>query len=184
MRMNKEELLDKMPWQSNYKLDIVRINYGDEPLHRWNEGAYELYTKLECCHVENYMWLINGDFDVYETLIGKVYIGKNGEVLSGDIIVKHRGMNYNIYLNQMYGNNSLDIHRNSNGKILGFANKDGMGSPARSYNTNEMDEDMIQNIISKQLEDYGIGIQKFMGAVRELYNKDKTNHIMSKCFNA
>ena len=45
-----------------------------------------------------------------------------------------------------------------------------------------MSKDLIERILNDKMEDYGVGIQKFMQAARELYNEDTTNYIMEKRF--
>lgn len=125
---------------------------------------------------------MNGTYSDYRTLIGNVKIAKNGRVLCGDINVKYYGKIHNIHLNKMYGYNSLDILRLGNG-VVGYSTKDGCGSPSPVYFTKELDCDVIEHIINQPLPDYGIGIQKFMEAVRETYRADTTNYIMKKCFN-
>lgn len=64
--------------------------------------------------------------------------------------------------------------------VVGFSNKYGIGSP--SLNTKEMDKETIEKILNLPLEDYGVGIQKFMETVRQVYDIDGTNHIMEKRF--
>ena len=82
----------------------------------------------------------------------------------------------------MYGFYKLDILRMSSGKVVGFSNADGQGSP--SIYTEEMDKDLIERILNDSMEDYGYGIQKFMECAREMYAQDSVNHIMEKRFGA
>lgn len=185
MRMTREELKEKyFPSWNDARNDIVAVNYGDEPLIKYRQQQYEEYQKLtgtlaniEC--VSAYIYSQNGNYDEYRTLVGNVYIAEDGRVLAGDVNVKHRGKTYNIILNKMYGWNKLDILRIGS-EVVGFSNKEGQGSPSRY--TKKMGKDLIERILNDKMEDYGVGIQKFMEDARELYNKDTTNYIMEKRF--
>ena len=47
MRMTREELKEKwFPSWNESRHDIVAVNYGDEPLIRYNQEEYEKYQKL------------------------------------------------------------------------------------------------------------------------------------------
>ena len=188
MRMTKEELLEKYPSWNESRHDIVAVNYGDEPLIRYNQEEYERYQNYwskdsifaNIMAADAYIYSQNGTYDEYRTLIGKVHIAEYGRVLCGDVDVKYRGKTHNIILNTMYGFKKLDILRLDGEHVVGFSNADGQGSPSRY--TKEMDTETIERILSDPLSDYGIGIQKFMEAARELYAEDTTNHIMEKRF--
>lgn len=185
MRMTREELKEKyFPSWNDARNDVVAVNYGDEPLIKYRQQQYEEYQKLtgtlanvECASA--YIYSQNGNYDEYRTLVGNVYIAEDGRVLVGDVNVKYRGKTYNIILNRMYGWNKLDVLRIGS-EVVGFSNKEGQGSPSRY--TKEMDKDLIERILNDKMEDYGVGIQKFMQAARELYNEDTTNYIMEKRF--
>ena len=185
MRMTREELKEKyFPSWNDARNDVVAVNYGDEPLIKYRQQQYEEYQKLtgtlaniEC--VSAYIYSQNGNYDEYRTLVGNVYIAEDGRVLAGDLNVKYRGKTYNIILNRMYGWNKLDVLRIGS-EVVGFSNKEGQGSPSRY--TKEMDKDLAERILNVKMEDYGVGIQKFMEAARELYNEDTTNYIMEKRF--
>lgn len=184
MRMTREEILEKYPWNESHH-DIVSVNYGDEPLIRYNQEEYEYYQKLtgtlaNIQAVNAFIYVKNGNYNQYRTLIGNVYIAEDGRVLCGDVNVKYRGKVHNVILNKMYGFKKLDVLRLSGDYVVGFSNADGQGSPSRY--TKEMDKDLIERILNDPLSDYGIGIQKFMEAARELYAEDTTNHIMEKRF--
>ena len=188
MRLTKDELKTQyFPLWNDSRHDIVAVNYGDEPLIQWDVKLYEEFSKLSgslanlmCANA--YVFSQNGDYNIYRTLIGDTYIKPDGTVLSGNINVKFRGKTYNVILNRMYGWNALTILRLGE-KVVGFCNKDGQGSPSSKVRTEEMNQDVVERIINDALEDYGFGIQKFMDAVREVYNMDNTNCIMDKCFN-
>ena len=188
MRMTREELKEKyFPSWNDVRNDVVAVNYGDEPLIRYNQEEYEKYQKLtgtlanlECSNA--YIYSQNGNYNLYRTLIGEVYIAADGRVLCGDVNVKYRGKVHNIILNRMYGFKNLDVLRLSGDYVVGFSNAGGQGSP--SIRTKEMDKDLIERILNDKLEDYGYAIQRFMEAARELYAEDTTNHIMEKRFGA
>ena len=83
----------------------------------------------------------------------------------------------------MYGLKALSIlSLRGTGKVKGFCNKDGIGSPVNHLNTEELDIDIIKAVLNNPMSDYGYGVQKFLDAARELYNEDPYNHIMSKTF--
>lgn len=188
MRVSREELLKMYPSWNENRHDIVKANYGDIPLKVWNMESYKAYSKLTGTManieaVEAYMWSVNGDYNVFRTLIGEVYITVDGKVLGGSISVKYRGKNHSISLNLMYGIKWLNILR-IGAKVSGFTNRDGGGGPANRFNTVEMDPEVIEKVLGSDLSDYGESIQAFMRECRELYNEDNKNYIMSKTFNA
>lgn len=188
MRLTRNELLEMFPSWNEERHDIVRVFYGDIPLIEWNGAEYERYSKLEGTlanieAVEAYIWILNGDYNIYRTLIGEIKIGASGEVLCGDLSVNYGGMVYSIYLNLMYGLRALSIFRNSGAKNIScFSNVDGIRSPSTKANTKELDKDMIEKILNINLSDYGESVRKFIEAVKILYEEDPTNHILEKCW--
>lgn len=188
MRMTRENLLEKFPSWNESRHDIVAVNYGDEPFIHYDQEEYEKYQNYwskdsifaNIMAVDAYIYSQNGTYNEYRTLIGKVRIAEDGRVLCGDVDVKYKGKTHNIILNTMYGFKKLDILRLGGEYVVGFSNADGQGSPSRY--TKEMDAETIERILNDPLSDYGIGIQKFMEAARELYAEDTTNHIMKKRF--
>ena len=192
MRLTREELLNKHPIWNEEKHDIVRVMYGDDPLVHYDSKEYDKYhsfwtTDNNCANImaiDAYIYSKNGTYDKYRTLIGEVMISEDGEILGGDIYVKFGGMRYDIIINNMYGRHSLDILRLSgSGKVLGFSNKDGQGSPSSKRYTDELKDETINKVLnSKELNDYGISISKYIQCARDMYNSDKTNYIMDKTF--
>lgn len=188
MRLTRNELLERYPNWNEVKHDIVKTFYGDIPLIEWNKEEYEKYSRLEGTlanieAVEAYIWTQNGDYSIYRILIGEIKIGASGIVLCGDLQVKYGGKVYSIYLNLMYGLKALSIFRNNGLKnLIGFSNADGLSSPCIKSNTKELDRDLIEKVLKVDLSDYGESVRKFMDAAIDLYNKDKVNHIMEKCF--
>lgn len=192
MRLTREELLNKHPIWNEEKHDIVKTLYGDEPLIHYDENEYNKYhdfwSKDSTCAnigaIDAYIYSKNGTYDKYRTLIGEVIISEDGEILGGDIYVKFGGMRYDIIINNMYGRHSLDILRFSgSGKVLGFSNKDGQGSPSSKRYTDELKDETINKVLnSKELNDYGISISKYIQCARDMYNSNKTNYIMDKTF--
>ena len=192
MRLTREELLNKHPIWNEERHDIVKTLYGDEPLIHYDEKEYNKYcdfwSKDNTCAnigaIDAYIYSKNGTYDKYRTLIGEVMISEDGEVLGGDIYVKFGGMRYDIIINNMYGRPSLDILRLSgSGKVLGFSNKDGQGSPSSKRYTDELKDENINKVLnSKELNDYGVSISKYIQCARDMYNSDKTNYIMDKTF--
>lgn len=186
MRMKIEELLEKYPsWNIN-KHDIVKVMYGDEPLNKWDNKRYEDYLKStgitsNIQGTEAFIYKHYGDYYIYKTLIGEIYISANGEILSGNINVHYKGCN-SICLNKMYGYNALDILKISSHNVVGFSNKGGIGSPTSKNKTKEMSKELIEKIIHNQMKDYGVSVQKFMASVREQYYLDENNYITKKYF--
>lgn len=83
----------------------------------------------------------------------------------------------------MYGLKALSIlSLRGTGKVKGFCNKDGIGSPTNHLSTEELDIDIIKSVLNNPMSDYGYGVQKFLQAVRELYNEEPYNYIISKTF--
>ena len=189
MRLSNDELKEKYytSW-NDAKHDIGKVYYGDTPLIHYDEKKYEHFhtltgTMANIEAVKAYIYSQNGTYDLYRTLIGEVSISENGIVLHGNINVKYYGKTYNIILNEMYGLHSLTILRLGD-KVKGFCNKDGQGSPANKYRTEELDDETILKVLNVDLSDYGESIHKFIKACKDLYNKDNTNYIMDKCYSA
>ena len=188
MRKTRLELLADVPCWNEQKHDIVKVSYGDEPLIHWDNEKHECFAKLvgtlsNINAVDAYIHAVNGDYYIYDTLIGKSYIKEDGTVLCGNVNVAYRGKRYSIYLNKMYGLNGLTITRiDADGMIVGFSNIDGQGSSTSRNHTKEADSEIIEKIINNQMEDYGVGIQKLMEAIRKTYYSNTQNHIMEQCF--
>ena len=99
MRMTREELKEKWftSWNDS-RNDIVAVNYGDEPLFRYDQEKYEKFQKLTGTManieaIDAYIYTQNGNYDEYRTFAGTVKIAENGRVLCGDVNVKYRGKN-------------------------------------------------------------------------------------------
>ena len=183
MRKSIEQLLIEYPSWNTDKHDIVKSLYGDEPSSKWDRNRYMDFLTLtgtlaNIQAVDAYIYSQYGNYYIYNTFIGKVYISEKGNVLAGDVNVHYKGCN-SVILNKMYGRNALDILKLGQ-NVVGFSNKDGQGSPSRY--TKEMNKETIEKVINCPLEDYGIGIQKFMEEVRKTYEIDPGNHIMDKLF--
>ena len=83
MRQTREELLQQFPSWNENRHDIVKVNYGDEPLIIYKENEYQEYQTLTgtmanimCSYA--YMYSQNGEYNVYRTLIGETYIKPDG----------------------------------------------------------------------------------------------------------
>lgn len=189
MRKTREELLMDMPIWNENKHDIVKVQYGDDPLTHWNKKMHEWFSTLtgtlsNIHGVEAYIHSMYGDYYIYDTLIGKSYVKEDGVVLCGDVSIIYRSKRYSIFLNKMYGLSGLTITRiDAGGIVVGFSNVDGQGSPAVRSRTKELDPEIIEKIINNPMKDFGIGIQKLMEEVRRTYEANNNNHIMEKCFN-
>ena len=188
MRKTRDSLIADMPYWNEQRHDIVKVNYGDEPLTYWDHEKYEWVSNLtgtlsKIHAIEAYMYYMNGNYYIYDTFVGKSYIKEDGVVLTGNVNITYRGKRYNIFLSKMYGKNGLSITRiDADGIVSGWSNADGLGSCARRDRTKELDYEVIEKVINNPMEDYGIGIQKLMEVIRETYYADIKNHIMEKCF--
>jgi hypothetical protein len=188
MRLTKEELKEKYyPEWNDSKHDIVKVCYGDEPLITWDDDKYSQYKELSgtLSNIEAipaYIYTQYDKFSIYTPLIGEIYISDNilNEVLCGNILVNHT---WNISLNLMYGLVSLTITKNSGSNFVGFRTKDGICSPMLAKHTKAMSENIIYSVFNhKSLQDYGIGVQKFMEACRKVYYSYPDNYILENCF--
>lgn len=188
MRMSRDELIEKYPCWNEERHDIVRVMYGDDPLILWNEEYYKRWstytgTASNIEAVNAYMWSQNGDYNIYRTLVGEIYITTEGRVLGGSINVKYRGVTYTLSLNLMYGFRSLDILKLSGEKVRGFSNVGGLGSPSNSLRTEELNKETTEKILfDLDLSDYGESVKKFMEMCGVVYTEDSVNHILEKTF--
>ena len=187
MRKTRQELLSQYSFWNETGHDIVQVKYGDIPLTRWDSKEYDWWKTLSgtlsnILGVDAYVYTQNGPYDIYETLIGKIYIADDGKVLCGDVDVKYRGSTYNVYVNKMYGLNALSVHCIMSEYYVGFSNINGLSSSTTKRHTKEMEKEVIDKVLNKRLEDYGPSVQKFMSAARELYMRDPKNYIMEKTF--
>ena len=188
MRMTREELIKQYPYWNEDRHDIVKAMYGDIPLIVWDKAYYESWSTYDgtCANIDGvnaYMYSQNGDYYIYRTLIGEIFISTAGKVLGGSITVKYRGISYTVALNLMYGWRALDILKLSGEKVRGFSNKDGTGSPSNSFRTEELDRETIEKILSVDISDYGESVHSFITECTNLYNEDSANYIMEKTFN-
>lgn len=191
MRKTREELLKMHPSWNEEKHDIVKVFYGDIPLYTYTEKDYFKYINLEngtfknLCTKDAYIWSKMGDFSLYRTLVGDIYLIHNNGSISGDFRVKNGNHNHlcTIHLNQLYSLKSLALIQICTSKVIGFSNIDGIGSPSNNKRTEEMEEETIVKLLNSDISDYGIVVHDFFKQCMSIYNIDKTNHIMEKCFN-
>lgn len=182
MRKTAEELKEDFPWMEGSKRDIVGVHYGDVPYCSWNKEEYEKWSKLSGTvsniqAVDAYIYKAYGDYDIYSPEVGRIAIDDKGNLLHGDVNVVYRGKVYTIYVNRMYGLNSLTI-LGLTGQVEGFSNKNGMASPSKS--TKEMDREKIEHVLNVPLKDYGKSVQQLMKVAREMYSSDPENYILQK----
>lgn len=64
------------------------------------------------------------------------------------------------------------------GKVKGFCNKNGQGSPVNHLSTEELDQDTIKKILSNPMSDYGYGIRN---SYKQPENSIMKNHITISC---
>ena len=191
MRLTNEEILIKFQsWANHPSGNIQQVRYGDIPDCQYTQDSYNRYQSETDRHILNigcanaYIYSNYGTYDIYKTILGDIYIQTSTQqILHGSINIPYRNKPITINVNLMYGLKALSIlSLRGTGKVKGFCNKDGQGSPVNQLNTEELEPDTIKKILSNPMKDYGYGIQKFMETARELYNEDPYNYIMSKTF--
>lgn len=190
MRKTREELLKIHPSWNEEKHDIVKVFYGDIPLYAYTAEDYMKYIGLEdgtyknLCTKDAYIWSQMGDFSLYRTLMGEIYLFHNNGSISGDFRVKNGNYDYpcTINLNQMYGLKSLDLIQICTRKVIGFSNIDGIGSPCIKQKTEEMKDETIIKLLNSDISDYGEVVKDFFKQCLLVYNDNNKNHIMNKCF--
>ena len=189
MRKSKQELLEWCPGWNEKTHDIVKVFYADIPLTHYDEGEYQRYqawakesSELGAIGgVEAYIYAMNGTYDIYHTFMGDIKIHEDGNVLCGDITFKVGQSKYTLAINRMYGWNGLSIHKHHHDiGCIAFVNNNGGG--ATSAKIKELDKDIVEKVLNKEFPDYGIGVQKFMEAAREVYKIDPVNHILERPF--
>lgn len=68
-------------------------------------------------------------------------------------------------MNLMYGLKALSLlSLRGTGKVKGWCNKDGQGSPANYLNTEELNIDTIKFVLNNPMEDYGYGVTKVLAS--------------------
>ena len=191
MRLTNEEILTQFPFWSNHPSgNIQQVRYGDIPDCQYTQESYNYYQQETDPHLLNilcanaYIYSQHGAFDIYKTIAGDIYIHtETQQVLYGSLNIPYRNKPITIHLNLMYGLKALSLlSLRGTGKVKGFCNKDGIGSPCSHLNTEELDIDIIKSVLNNPMEDYGYGVQKFMQAARKLYVEDPYNNIMNKTF--
>lgn len=191
MRLTNEEILTQFPFWSNHPLrSVQQVRYGDIPDYQYTQESYNHYQQetdqhiLNICCAEAYIYSQHGAFDIYKTIAGDIYIHtETQQVLHGSIDIPYRGKPITCHLNLMYGLKALSLlSLRGTGKVKGWCNKDGQGSPINRLNTEELDINIIKSVLNNPMGDYGYGVQKFMQAARELYAEDPFNTIMNKTF--
>lgn len=195
MRLTNKEILIQFPSWANHpsgNIQQVRyqVRYGDIPDCQYTQDSYNRYQLETNRHILNigcanaYIYSNYGTYDIYKTIPGDIYIQTyTQQILHGSINIPYRNKPITIHVNLMYGLKALSIlSLRGTGKVKGFCNKDGQGSPANQLHTEELESDTIKKILSNPMSDYGYGLQKFLQAARELYTEESYNYIMQKTF--
>lgn len=191
MRLTNEEILAQFPsWSNHPSGNIQSVRYGDISDCQYTKESYLKYQSYTDRHLLNigcanaYIYLHYGAYDIYKTIPGDVYIQTSTQqLLYGTLSIPYRNKPITIHINLMYNQKALSIlNLKGTGKVKGFCNKDGQGSPANHLSTEELEPDVIKKILSNPMTDYGYGIQKFMDTARKLYEEESYNYIMQKTF--
>ena len=107
----------------------------------------------------------------------------SGVYSKGDLLPSEKEMIDNLGVSRITVRKALSIlSLRGIGKVKGFCNKDGQGSPTNQLHTEELDIDIIKSVLNNPMSDYGYGVQKFLQAARELYTEKSYNYIMQKTF--
>lgn len=191
MRLTNSQILTQFPsWANHPSRNIQQVRYGDIPDCQYTQEDYNKYQSCTDRHLLNigcanaYIYSNYGTYDIYKTIPGDIYIQTSTQqILHGSINIPYRNKPITIHINLMYGFKALSIlSLRGTGKVKGFCNKDGQGSPANHLSTEELKPDTIKKILSNPMSDYGYGVQKFLQAARELYTEESYNYIMQKTF--
>lgn len=191
MRLTNSQILTQFPsWANHPSRNIQQVRYGDIPNCQYTHDSYNRYQSETDRHLLNigcanaYIYSHYGTYNIYKTIPGDVYIQTSTQqLLHGTLSIPYRNKPITIHVNLMYGLKALSIlSLRGTGKVRGFCNKDGQGSPANHLSTEELEPDTTKKILSNPMSDYGYGIQKFLQAAREFYTEESYNYIMQKTF--
>lgn len=191
MRLTNSQILTQFPsWVNHPSGNIQQVRYGDIPDCQYTQGSYNRYQSETDRHTLNigctnaYIYSNYGTYDIYKTIPGYVYIQTSTQqLLHGTLSIPYRNKSITIHINLMYGFKALSIlSLRGTGKVKGFCNKDGQGSPVNQPHTEKLDIDIIKSVLNNPMSDYGYGVQKFLQAARELYTEESYNYIMQKTF--
>jgi hypothetical protein len=125
MRLTKEELLKKYPWNTSnsYNGDIVAVLYGDIPHIHYTHDRVRMENSDRYGYFDNdmddiisainginhYIFSQCGEFSNYYTLIGDVRVFKDWFIGTADLQIKYNGKTYNLTLNDLYGDTKLSL---------------------------------------------------------------------------
>lgn len=146
MRLTNEEILTQFPFWSNHPSgNIQQVRYGDIPDCQYTQESYNHYQLETDPYLLNILlanaciYSQHGAFDIYKTIAGDIYIHtETQQVLHDSINVPYRNKPITIHLNLMYGLKALSLlSLRGTGKVKGFCNKNGIGSPCNRLNTEE-----------------------------------------------
>ena len=155
MRLTNEEILTQFPFWSNHPSgNIQQVRYGDIPDCQYTQESYNHYQLETDPYLLNILlanaciYSQHGAFDIYKTIAGDVYIHtETQQILYGSIDIPYRGKPITCHLNLMYGLKALSLlSLRGTGKVKGWCNKDGQGSPVNHLNTEELDIDIIKSL--------------------------------------
>lgn len=162
MRLTNEEILTQFPFWSNHPSgNIQQVRYGDIPDCQYTQESYNHYQLETDPYLLNILlanaciYSQHGVFDIYKTIAGDIYIHtETQQVLHDSINVPYRNKPITIHLNLMYGLKALSLlSLRGTGKVKGFCNKNGIGSPCNRLNTEELDINIIKSVLNNPMED-------------------------------
>ena len=185
MRKTHDELAFQYPSYAKSLGDrLVPVLYGDEPMHNYNREHYENMKRLtdkdehlaNICAIDQYIYANYGDYLLYKTFAGDIYIKPNGDILAASIGVKYSGKNYDIRLNRMYGHDSFSISYNPysfDGLYQIWTYGDISYPVPKVYQL--MDYDLVMKIVNVK-HDYGKSYQSVLDYCKSVLEKDKKNY--------
>lgn len=187
MRKTKEELLEKFPYWNEERNDVVTTLYGDEPLCRYDQYKYKLYTDCYDSTLaavlfgDAWIWSIHGDFDDYRLINGGMRVRADGKILWADLNVHYSGRTYELCLDQLYDKSKLSIIWIGQDTVKGWRNF-ATACPSRIEGKNKelSDEEIYHVLNSKDWRDFGYDVQRCRRRCVELYELDKTNHYLDE----
>ena len=127
--------------------NIQQVRYGDISDYQYTQDSYNRYQSETDRHILNigyanaYIYLNYGTYDIYKTipdLHTNIYAANTTQFHYHP----YRNKPITIHVNLMYGLKALSIlSLRRTGKVKGFCNKDGQGSPVNHLSTKDSDAD-------------------------------------------
>lgn len=183
MRLTNKEILTQFPsWSNHPSGNIQGVRYGDIPDCQYVQESYNHYQQESDPHLLNifcanaYIYSQHGAYDIYKTIAGDIYIHtETQQILYGSINIPYRGKPVTCHMNLMYGLKALSLlSLRGTGKVKGWCNKDGQGSPANHLNTEELDIDTIKLVLNNPI--WKIMVMEYKSSCKQQGNSMRKIH--------